>query len=163
VTFIPHYGLFECADGSWLSLGIVHEDHFWQRLCDAARLDDLAAMDFDERLAEAGRIEAMLSATFVTRTAAEWERELLEADVPVAVVAEISEIFDSPQFRARAMFGAEGGQRFLAQPARLSGARVASTETAPRRGEHADAVLSELGYTAAQVEALRRDGVLGEA
>ena len=31
VTVIPTYGLFACADGRWLSLGIVHEDHFWQR------------------------------------------------------------------------------------------------------------------------------------
>ena len=30
VTFIPTYGLFPCADGRWLSLGIVHEDHFWR-------------------------------------------------------------------------------------------------------------------------------------
>ena len=28
VTVIPTYGLFACADGRWLSLGIVHEDHF---------------------------------------------------------------------------------------------------------------------------------------
>ena len=42
VTVIPTYGLFACADGRWLSLGIVHEDHFWQRLCDVAGLMELA-------------------------------------------------------------------------------------------------------------------------
>ena len=41
VTVIPTYGLFACADGRWLSLGIVHEDHFWQRLCDVAGLGDV--------------------------------------------------------------------------------------------------------------------------
>ena len=41
VTRIPHYGLFLCADGKWISLGIVHEDHFWQRFCAVAGLHEL--------------------------------------------------------------------------------------------------------------------------
>ncbi|GEM_PF-4306562 len=37
VSFIPHYGLFPCADGRWMSLGIVHEDHFWERFLSGGR------------------------------------------------------------------------------------------------------------------------------
>lgn len=161
VTFIPHYGLFECADGRWLSLGIVHEDHFWQRFCDVAGLDEMAALDFDARLRGADRIEATLRATFPGRSAADWERALVSADVPAAAVADLAEVLDSPQFRARGIFELIGGRRFVGQPARFSTGPVTPTMAAPGLGDHADGILSELGYTAAEIDALRQEGVLG--
>ena len=82
VTVIPTYGLFACADGRWLSLGIVHEDHFWQRLCDVAGLMELADLTFERRLERAGEIKIKLEMTFAKRPASEWEGELMKVDVP---------------------------------------------------------------------------------
>src|SRR4051812_17018467 len=28
------YGVFECADGGWITLAVISEDHFWQAVCD---------------------------------------------------------------------------------------------------------------------------------
>ena len=28
------YGVFRCADGGWLALGVIAEDHFWKAVCD---------------------------------------------------------------------------------------------------------------------------------
>ena len=146
VSYIPHYGVFPCADDRWLSVGIVHEDHFWERLCHVAGLTDLAGLKFDDRLARSEEILTALHQTFVTRPAAEWERVLQEADVPAAAVVQLSEVFDSPQFKSRGTFVDVGIHRFVAQPMRFSTGSVAPTAGPPELGQHAEAVLTELGY-----------------
>ncbi len=161
VTFIPHYGLFPCADGRWISLGIVHEDHFWDRFCRAAGLEEMAGMTFEQRLREAERVHAALAETFPARTASEWEDALAGSDVPAAAVAELAEVFDSPQFRARGMFASVGGQTFLGQPARFSTGPVGPSESPPGLGEHARAILAELGYTQDEIEGLGAGSALG--
>jgi crotonobetainyl-CoA:carnitine CoA-transferase CaiB-like acyl-CoA transferase len=161
VTFIPHYGLFPCADGRWLSLGIVHEDHFWKRFCRAAGLDGLAGMDFQERLDQSERIRKTLNETFLNSTASEWEKLLREADVPAAAVSELAEVFDSPQLKARGVFVDVGLHRFLAQPALFSTGPIAPTEGPPEPGEHADAILAELGYSPAEVARLKESNAFG--
>ena len=161
VTFIPHYGLFPCADGRWLSLGVVHEDHFWDRFCSVAGLDDMAGMDLDERLREADGIRAALAEVFPTRTASDWEEALLGADVPAAAVADLAEVLDSPHFMARGMFASVGGSTFLGQPARFSTGRIGPSKTPPALGEQCDEILAGLGYAPAEIEGLRAVGVFG--
>ena len=104
VTRIPHYGLFLCADGKWISVGIVHEDHFWDRLCSAAGLEDLAGVRFDERLQRGADIERALHETFAQKPSYEWEEVLRRADVPASAVVDLDEAFASPQFQARGAF-----------------------------------------------------------
>ena len=146
VTYIPHYGLFPCADGRWISLGIVHEDHFWDRFCRIAGLTELAGLKFNDRLAQAESIRRALHETFVTRPSSEWERMLQEVDVPAAAVVELKEVFDSPQFKSRGTFVDLGLHRYVTQPARFSTGSVSPTEGPPEPGQHAEAILSELGY-----------------
>jgi crotonobetainyl-CoA:carnitine CoA-transferase CaiB-like acyl-CoA transferase len=148
VTFIPTYGLFACADERWLSLGIVHEDHFWQRLCDLADLGELASLTFEQRVEQAEFVKRRLEATFAKGTSSEWERKLIEADVPAAVVNDIHELFDLPQFVARRSFVDIGLHRFVAQPMTFSSGSVRPTKAPPTLNEHRDAILAELGYTA---------------
>ena len=97
VTSIPHYGLFPTADGRWVSLGIVHEDHFWRRLCEAAGLAEMADMVFEQRTRCADQVQDALHRTFSRRSAAEWEDALGDADIPFAVVAGLEEALSSPR------------------------------------------------------------------
>ena len=161
VTFVPHYGLFQCADGKWLSLGIVHEDHFWDRFCTAAGLDDLAGMGFGERVAQSDLIQQRLNETFLSLPSDEWERRLAQANVPVATVVELDEVFKSPQFKSRGVFVDNGAQRFVAQPARLSTGSVAPEKGAPALGEHTEEVLERLGYSPEDIARFRESGVFG--
>jgi crotonobetainyl-CoA:carnitine CoA-transferase CaiB-like acyl-CoA transferase len=163
VTFIPHYGAFECADGRWFSLGIVDEDHFWRRFCDAAGLADLAGLTYLQRVERGAAITDAVRAAFSQRPADEWEALLRDADVPAAPVTALSDLFDNPQFKARGMFPQIDGRRFLAQPFKLSSESVGPTEGPPRQGEHGAAILGELGYSAEQAADLSRSGALGQA
>lgn len=143
VTFLPHYGLFPCADGCWMSLGIVHEDYFWERLCRSMGLDDLAGLAFPERVAQAERVREALYATFLRRPAVEWEHLLNAVDVPAAAVNTLDELLESPQFRARDLFTQFDGAWYVAQPMRFSSGSVTPIAGPPALGEHTDAILTE--------------------
>ncbi len=145
VTSIPHYGLFLCSDGRWLSLGIVHEEHFWARFCAVAGLDGLDELDFSERMAHGQELRELIQRTVATREADEWEKLLLEADVPAAAVTEIGDVFESPQLKARNAYVDREGSRYLSYPARFSTGSVSPAGSPPRLGEHTDAIVSELG------------------
>ena len=160
VTSIPHYGLYPCADGRWISLGIVHEDHFWQRFCQATGLSELADLKFQERVERADDIRQALHELFLSKPSPEWEKLLQEADVPAAAVTELSEVFRSPQFQYRDVFVALGVHRYLAQPMRLSTGPVAPTKGPPDLGEHAEEILVELGYSNDETVHLREAGAV---
>ena len=144
VTRIPHYGLFLCADGKWISLGIVHEDHFWDRLCSAAGLEGLAGVRFDERLQRGAEIERTLHETFARKPSSEWEEVLRGVDVPASAVVDLDEAFASPQFQSRGAFVDLGLHRFVSQPFRFSTGSVAPNRAPPELGEHTDGILAEL-------------------
>src|SRR6185437_5606849 len=45
------YGVFECADGGWITLAVISENHFWQAVCDGLDLaPDLRGLGHLERL-----------------------------------------------------------------------------------------------------------------
>ena len=45
------YGVFRCADGGWLTLAVISEDHFWRAVCEALDLaPSLHALGHLERL-----------------------------------------------------------------------------------------------------------------
>ena len=145
VTGIPHYGVFRCADGSWFSLGIVHEDHFWDRFCAAAGLDDLSGLPFDQRMGRREQIEERLRAAFERLPSTEWERRLEEADVPGARIMSPREALDLPQHVSRRVFSGIGPDRYAGQPALLSGERPGPLRGPPEPDEHGEAIRSELG------------------
>ena len=147
VTVIPTYGLFACADGRWLSLGIVHEDHFWQRLCDVAGFTDLADLVFKQRLERATEIKTRLEITFAKRPSSEWECDLMAVDVPAITVRDLNEALDLPQFVSRGSAVEMGLHRFIAQPMKFSTGTVDPVGPPPALDEHRNAILAELGYT----------------
>ena len=161
VTSIPHYGLFPTADGRWVSLGIVHEDHFWRRLCEAAGLAEMADMVFEQRTRCADQVQDALHRTFSDRSAAEWEDALGDADIPFAVVAGLEEALSSPQMRWRQVAAGSGAAQLLRLPALFSTGDVSPRTDAPALGEHSSALLAELGYDSAEVGRMREQGALG--
>ncbi len=161
VTFIPHYGIFQCSDGSWFSLGIVDEDHFWRRFCGASGLDDLAGLTFAERVERGESLTCAVQDAFLSRTSREWEEALEVADVPAARVTSLADLVDSVHFRSRGMFVDMGLQRFLTQPFKVSGESVGPTDGPPGPGEHTKALLAELGYDTGQIASMIGDGAFG--
>ncbi|MBN2361510.1 MAG: CoA transferase [Deltaproteobacteria bacterium] len=161
VTVLPHYGLFQCADGRWLSLGIVHEERFWQSFCRAVGRSDLAGLSLVERIERRSELRQTLDALFATAPAAAWEQQLAPLDVPIAIVADLQELPASSHFVERELLCDRDGFKCVALPMRFSTGSIAPIAGPPALGEHRDAILAEIGLGAAEIELLRRDGALG--
>lgn len=165
-SIVP-YGTFETRDGQ-LMLAIGNDDQ-WRRFCDAASLPDLAAdprfVTNPQRVANRHQLLPMVSRMLKTRDRAEWTALLREAAVPCGPVRTIGEMLADPQLEARDMIVSithptAGDVRVMGNPLRMSGDGARPDAAPPRLGEHTDAILTELGVAAAELDTLRHEHVI---
>ena len=160
---VPHYDVYECADGRWLSIGAL-EPHFWEALCEAVGRDDFKPHQQDrERHPE---IRQQLERSFRSATRDQWFERLRGLDICVAPVLALDEALKDPHNLARQMVIEVEDERFgLVQQVGI-GPKLSDTpgrvrSAGPRPGQDGRRVLEALGYTAEQIEALRAQDVLG--
>jgi crotonobetainyl-CoA:carnitine CoA-transferase CaiB-like acyl-CoA transferase len=159
----PCYGVYETADGGHVTLGAL-EPQFWANFCRLVERDDLRALQHAEG-PERDRVATELRHLFRTRTRAAWVTLLHEADVCAGPVLELDEVVRDPQLAQRGLFTEVahpklGTVRQVAFPVRMSATPGRVETPPPELGEHTDEVLHGLGYDAAAIAALRRDGVI---
>lgn len=164
---IAPYETFATMDGD-LALA-VGNDALWQTFCRVAELPDLAADSRFEtnalRLANYEALKPRLDAVFATRPRAVWAALLLEAGVPCGAVRSVDEVFQDPQTAAREMMlsvphATLGSVRVTGVPVKLSGTPGSVRTGPPTLGQHTAAVLTELGYDAAAIDALYTSGAV---
>ena len=163
----PSSGVFDTADGK-LALAANFESHF-QRLCKVLGRQDLLTdprfADRATRMGHADALRAELGTTFAGRSAAAWEEMLMAADVPAGRVRTIPEAVAEPHTAARGVWQAVGSEDGMAMtlpglPFHLNGSALGPALAPLAVGADTDAVLLALGRTAADIAALRRDGVV---
>ena len=115
------YGVFACADGGWVTLAVISENHFWKAVCDALELgDELGALPHLERLDRFDECQAAVAHAIGRLTRADALDRLTRAGAPVAPVLEPAEMAANEQFRTRGVvFDAGDGTARLGFPARL--------------------------------------------
>ena len=108
---VPGYGTFATADGGWIALGVISEDHFWSALMGTLGLDDAASLSFAERLALGNGLAARVEEAIAVRDREYLVRELGAAGVPVAPVLSQREMLGAQSFRSRGTVadGPDGG------------------------------------------------------
>ncbi len=160
---IPHYNVYECSDGGWISIGSL-EPHFFVNLCKAMGREDFIPHQWDA--AKRDEIAAHFKAQFATKTRDEWFGILSQTDICVGPVYSLAEALDDPHNRARNMVvevehPSLGTINHLGVGTKLSDTPGTVRTTAPLPGQHTDDVLSTLGLDAAAVAALKERGVVG--
>lgn len=165
-TYTPT-GVFPTADGH-LNLAMVGTA-MWLKLCQTLGIPEIADQpDFataEARLANREKTNATLADATRTRTTAEWIEALNAAGIPCGPINRMNEVFADPQVRHNGMAQAVphpvlGDIRLVSQPVHLSRTPSALTAASPDRGQHSHDVLAELGYTADEIAALSRNGVI---
>ena len=118
-----------------------------------------------QRVRHIGELSAMLRDLF-----AEWKRDRLlaaldAAGVPCGAITSVADVFKDPQVKARGMLqhvphpsGVDVPQ--VVSPMRFAEAPLATQSAPPLLGQHSDEILSELGYGAADIAALRTTGAI---
>ena len=124
---------------------------------------DAAAPGAAERV-EAWRLE--IQSKLLARTAAAWVDAMLAAGVPASVVHFPEEMSDDPQVEAMGMMTAlthaiTGPQRVVGPLVRFARTPSEAAGPAPTLGADSRAILTEAGITAAEIERLCADGVIG--
>jgi crotonobetainyl-CoA:carnitine CoA-transferase CaiB-like acyl-CoA transferase len=131
------YGSFPTADGRWITLGLLDEQHFWEHLCDVLDLADVRGLDFPTRLARHDDLSERISAAIASRPLDDLVDAFGDA-VPVAPALTRAEMLEHPQHVHRQLVGLTTGDgtptmgypvHFTQQPARPSG-------RPPALGEH---------------------------
>ncbi|MGF7175619.1 CaiB/BaiF CoA transferase family protein [Azospirillum doebereinerae] len=145
----------------------VDTNEQWERMCGAMGLEHLLTdprfLTGSQRNANHAELEPLLIPVFATRPRDEWLDLFDEADVPSSPINSVPDALLDPQVVHRNMVvevPAGSGKRFAAVPIHMQGAPLAAEAPAPKLGEHTADILAELGFSPADVEALRRDAVV---
>ncbi|MGH7920880.1 MAG: CaiB/BaiF CoA transferase family protein [Candidatus Dormibacteraceae bacterium] len=147
------YGVYECADGRYLSVAAL-EPKFFGTLCGELGRPDLIALHTDEGRQEELRGE--LAAIFRSRARDEWT--CLGKDTCCEPVLEVWEVPDHPHIRARGLFHDLPTGREVAPPVVMGeGWRRLDP---PRLGEHNAEILGEVGVAATRLRELAAAGVV---
>jgi crotonobetainyl-CoA:carnitine CoA-transferase CaiB-like acyl-CoA transferase len=159
------YRVYATADGRHLALGAL-EHKFWKAFCLAAGLPQLVERHWacGEAPGSAAALDTIeqVAARIRERPLADWDAELAAADCCATPVLSPGEALAHPHHVARGLVRRQGDVTEVGPLAQLSGHRW-TPAPAPRHGEHTRALLAELGYDAAAIDALARTGVIKEA
>lgn len=159
------YRVYRARDRSF-NVG-VGTDSLWQRFCQAIDRPDLAEDDRFQTNADRVRnrreLEPVLDAHFSQRDAADWLARLGDARIPCGPVNSLADILVDEHFLARGgvvtmNHPAVGEVKMLANPMRFSDTPPVYERHPPLLGQHTVEVLTELGFTPAEIKACQEDG-----
>ena len=152
------YNVYATSDARYMAVGAL-ERPFWHALCDALGCPEFKPQHFVFG-EQAAPVKARLAAVFGSQTQAHWIQALEHLDACVSPVLSVAEALQNEQFRARGMVLDEHGAVRVAIPIKFSDFEFEIGRSAPRPGEHSAEVLKEVGYTDAQIAALREQRVI---
>jgi len=159
------YGIFKASDGKPFTLGIAHENWFWDRLCAVTGLEAFQGLDALERRVRRDELAERLRYVFSRKPREEWIRILVEADVPVAPVKTLEEVVRDPHVVFREMiqekFLRPGESNFQVNfPVKLFDTPAKIRIPPPELGEHNSEILQWLGYSPKQIEQFGKEEVI---
>lgn len=155
---MPCYNVYRTADDRYLAVGAM-EPKFWQVLCTTVNRPDLAPFGLVTG-AEGRRVRDELAAIIAAQPLAYWEQTLVPADCCVTPILRLDEALVHPQFTARQVATEIGGGTQFSPPFKLSAWPWTARRPAVGAGGDSDAVLRSVGYTDAEIAALRNDRVI---
>ena len=151
------YGVHRTRDG-WIAVSLAPVS----RLAQVTGSDALAAFRDDERFTRREEISAALSDVLATRATQEWLDLFRPSGVWSAPVQGYEDVVADPQVRWNASFlefdhPRAGRVRLLGHPIHYDRRPLPIRRRPPILGEDNEEVLSELGYSVAEIEGLRAE------
>lgn len=166
---MPNSGTFETKQGK---LAIIAEEshqqrHLWEAIGRADILADTRFVSKELRRKNHEALHHEVQAALMTKTAQEWEDILNAAGVAAMRVRNVTEILAHPQVKSRNLLhtfsevpGAGVGATVVMTPFGLSAGGARVDLPPPVLGAHSNEILGGLGYSAAEIEGLRKLGVV---
>jgi len=161
--------LYRCGDGRWLMLNVLNEDRDWPGLLRALGRPDLAAdQRFATTAARRANVRALVDAfekVFAGRPLAAWRAALDAEGLTFGFVGTVDDARDDAQMVASGALvpiedSRAGASLTVSSPLWVEGEAKVPPRYAPELGEHSSAILTEVGYSEAEVARLLADGVI---
>lgn len=168
--FLAPFGMFPAADG-WIALA-AQNNNFWALLADI-----MACPELKTEAGFATKAERTTNRNAVNQRVGAWTRrftkvelkQLLGGKVPFGAVQTAAEIVNDPHLAARGLLaeveepGAGSGARarVVDTPIKFSRTPGGVRARGPLLGEHSDSILASLGYSAANIAALKAERFVG--
>jgi formyl-CoA transferase len=164
-TSIPT-GVYKTKDGH-INIA-VFGGKIWERFAEAMGapewIEDERSKTKGARSVHRDWLNAEIEKRLKENTSDHWIDTLNKAGVACGRINNIKEVFEEPQVRHLGMLKKVtskwlGEQTLMGQPVTLSRTPSTIARAAPKRGEHTEEILGELGYDAAELARLKSQGV----
>ena len=159
------YDVFTVKDGEQIFLAVV-SDTQWAAFCNAFALPELQAdprlVTNNDRVRARSWLMPVLRAHLAAFSGAELSSVFEKNVLPFAPITQPQDLFDDAHLLSTGglapMLLPDGrATRVPLMPITLAGERPGVRLNPPRLGEHTDALLNEVGYSAEQIEKLKAD------
>ena len=164
-TSIPT-GVYKARDG-YLNIA-VFGSKIWERFCTTLGapewVTDPRFHDKPGRSVNREALNAAINARLALQDRAHWIARFNADGVACGHINNVQQLFDEPQIAHLGLVqpvesARLGPQRHVGQPVTLARTPSHIARAAPRRGEHTEEVLGELGLAAADIARLKTEGV----
>jgi itaconate CoA-transferase len=165
-TIYP-YGPFTAGDGRTVMLGLQNERE-WQGFCAKVLRQPELAQDerFNanaRRVANKPALQRLITEAFATMTAEQLVERLEEAQIANANVSTMADVWAHAQLKARdrwVQVDTSAGPIPALLPPGMPASFEARMDAVPALGQHAEAILDELGYASDAIARLRADAAI---
>jgi crotonobetainyl-CoA:carnitine CoA-transferase CaiB-like acyl-CoA transferase len=164
---VAPYQVFATRDGELMIGG--GNDRLFRAICGVLELpgllDDPRFASNGERVRHRDALAALLEERLRTEDTATWRERLAAAGVPVAPVADVRDVAESPQTAAlgilqRLDHSRIDGLTLPALPLSFDDERALHASAPPDVGQHSAEVLREAGYDDEEIARLAEDGIV---
>lgn len=160
-------GVFHAKDG-FMNIAANKQEQ-WEALADVLGVPELKTdprfQERDNRKRNRKELTPLLEAKLTTRECQYWVDELNRHDVPAGVILNLDQAVLQPQVAHRRTFNSVtvegiGEIQLFNMTAKFSKTPGFVEAPPPKLGEHTTAVLAGVGYSAAEINELKTDGVI---
>ena len=164
-TSIPT-GVYKARDG-FMNIA-VFGSKIWERFCDILGAPEWVSDErYKDKMGRSINRESLndeINRLLAAQDRAYWIECLNDGGVACGLINNLQEVFDEPQVQHLGLVkdvvsNRFGAQRLVGQPVQLARTPSSIARAAPRRGEHTEEVLGELGVSAEDLARMKSTGV----
>jgi crotonobetainyl-CoA:carnitine CoA-transferase CaiB-like acyl-CoA transferase len=164
-TSIPT-GVYKARDG-YMNIA-VFGSKIWERFCDILGapewVTDSRYHDKMGRSINRDTLNAEINRRLAAHDRAHWIQQFNDGGVACGLINNVKEMFQEPQIQHLKMVkdvvsSHHGAQRLVGQPVQLERTPSSVARAAPKRGEHSEEILRELGLASDEMARMKSTGV----